>query len=261
MINNSIINKIKQKTDKQNEVSNKIITFVSARSGVGTTFLALNLAYTVSELSLKPTLFIDMDIERPDATLFFADERYKGIDDILPIINSNFNINSEILDQYITNFKKINFLFGSNVRSSELFSDGFTSKLINLTKQAYTYIFIDTGTNFINDTLLSSDVIIAVADQNVAVLSEIADMIEFLPNEIKSKTFVLINKYSDEVNFKVKDMKELFNLNFLATVSNINLDALNIMYARKFVYSIREKKYKKINNELEGVGKYIIENV
>lgn len=260
MINNSIINKIKQKTDKQNEISNKIITFVSARSGVGTTFLALNLAYTVSELSLKPTLFIDMDIRRPDATLFFADESYKGIDDVLPIINST-NINNEILGKYITNFKKINFLFGSNIKSNELFSDSFTSKLINLVKPAYTYIFTDTGTNFTNDTLLSSDAIIAVADQNVAILSDTADMIEFFPDEIKSKTFVLINKYSDDVNFKVKDIKELFNLNFLATVSNINLDALNIMYARKFVYSIKEKKYKKINNELEGVGKYIIENV
>lgn len=261
MVNISIINRVKQKSNQQDNISSKVITFVSARSGVGTTFLALNLAYTVSELSLKPTLFIDMDIERPDATLFFADENYKGIDDVFPIISSSSSIGNEVLEQYITNFRKINFLFGTNIKNNELFLDGFTSKLINLTKQAFAYVFIDAGTSFTNDTLLSSDAIMVVTDQNVAILSETADMVASFSDEVKIKTFVIINKYSDEVSFKVKDMKELFALNFLATVSSIDLNALNIMYARKFVYSIKEKKYKKINNELEGVGKYIIENV
>lgn len=258
LLNNNILSKIK-KTDENNDINNKVITILSSRSGIGTTFISLNLAYTISQYTMKPTLFIDLDYTRPDATLFFADEKHKGIDDLIPILSSN-GLNSDILLNYITNYKKLNFLFGSEIKDKSLF-EGISENLINIAKSNYSYVIIDSGNVFDNSLLNNSDFILIIVDQNVSVISETLDKLEFMPDDIKSKMYVIINKYSNDIVFKVKDIKTLFGkFKLLATISNIG-EALNSMYNRTFFYGSKDKKYKTISNELEGVAKYLIENV
>ncbi|WP_161629309.1 MULTISPECIES: AAA family ATPase [Thermoanaerobacterium] len=262
MLNNNILSKIK-KTDENNDINNKVITVLSSRSGIGTTFISLNLAYTISQYTIKPTLFIDLDYTRPDATLFFADEKHKGIDDLIPILSSlNSNsLNNDILSNYITNYKKLNFLFGSEIKDKSLF-EGMSSKLINTAKSNYSYIIVDSGNIFDISLLSNSDFILIIVDQNVSVISETLDKLEFMSDDIKSKIYVIINKYSNDIVFKVKDIKALFEkFKLLATISNIGEEALNSMYNRNFFYGSKDKKYKTISNELEGVAKYLIENV
>jgi len=83
-----------------------------------------------------------------------------------------------------------------------------------------------------------------------------------MPDDIKSKMYIIINKYSNDIVFKVKDIKALFDkFKLLATISNIGEEALNSMYNRTFFYGSKDKKYKTISNELEGVARYLIENV
>lgn len=259
LLNNNILSKIK-KTDENNDINNKVITILSSRSGIGTTFISLNLAYTISQYTMKPTLFVDLDYIRPDATLFFADEKHKGIDDLIPILSSN-GLNSDILLNYILNYKKLNFLFGSEIKDKSLF-EGMSSKLINTAKSNYSYIIVDSGNIFDISLLSNSDFILIIVDQNVSVISETLDKLEFMSDDIKSKIYVIINKYSNDIVFKVKDIKALFEkFKLLATISNIGEEALNSMYNRNFFYGSKDKKYKTISNELEGVVKYLIENV
>lgn len=263
LLNNNILSKIKKTPDENNDINNKVITILSSRSGIGTTFISLNLAYTISQYTIKPTLFIDLDYTRPDATLFFADEKHKGIDDLIPILSSlNSNsLDNDILSNYITNYKKLNFLFGSEIKDKSLF-EGIPSKLINTAKNNYSYVIIDSGNVFDNSLLDNSDFILIIVDQNVSVISEILDKLEFMPDDIKSKMYIIINKYSNDIVFKVKDIKALFDkFKLLATISNIGEEALNSMYNRTFFYGSKDKKYKTISNELEGVARYLIENV
>ena len=133
----------------------KVIMFTSSNSGEGKTFTAANLAVSFALLDKKVVL-VGLDIRKPRlAELFEINDHHHGITNLLVRSNiSSSDVNGQIINSGVN--KNLDLLMSGPIppNPAELTSRKSLDDVINILKEEYDYVLIDTApVGLVTDTL------------------------------------------------------------------------------------------------------------
>jgi capsular exopolysaccharide synthesis family protein len=195
------------KTFRKSEPS-KIIMVTSTKEEEGKTFCALNLAISYAVLN-KKVLLIDTNFRNPKIHNYLRSERdtHKGLSDYLQYktdniknLISSFAIGNTFLDIITTGELP--------TAPAELLANGKIEELIEIVKDQYDYIILDTtATSLVTDTLLISeiaDITLYVTKANLTNKKDLEFSEELIANERLKNVSYVFNGRSSKSIFKQK---------------------------------------------------------
>lgn len=176
----------------------KVIMFTSTTSGEGKTFNAANLAVSFALLN-KKVILVGLDIRKPRlAELFEIDNHHNGITNLLGLDTiTKQELHKEIISSEVNN--NLDLLMSGAIppNPAELVARHTLDEVINMLKEEYDYIIIDTAPiGLVTDTMQIG----RVADATVYVCRA-----DYTPKD----SFVFINKLAAEK--KLPNMSLIIN--------------------------------------------------
>lgn len=176
----------------------KTIALTSGKGGTGKTFLAVNMAYAVSELN-KRVLLIDLDSNLSNVNILLNMNTKKTLHD--------FFTGRSLLSELITPFEKnMHIIFGDSGKLDyDIPREEMIKALFNQLAKVeadYDYIFLDTGAGAHNDTinfLLHSSLNLIITTPEPTSIMDAYVMVKLLKNAgYINKNVVVVNKCSND---------------------------------------------------------------
>src|SRR4030066_1293658 len=132
------------KTSPQEQVG-RIITVFSPKGGVGVTTLSINLATSIYESTMKPTILMDLDLNAGDVTTFLNMKATYTISDVTTNISRlDKSFLQGVIQKHATGISVL--AEPMKVEEAIYISAGEIKKVLGLLKTMYNYIIIDTET-------------------------------------------------------------------------------------------------------------------
>lgn len=195
----------------------KVITFWSPASGVGTTFTAINAAKRLAQKGFK-VLLLDFDLPNPSVSLFFQSQRaVQGLDNLIPHISGG-QLTPSILESQILEHEGLFYLRGSNTpEKSHYIQADHLRFVLQVARELFDYLVIDTkgiidhAGSFVG--LSDADRIMVVLDKNVLTLQRYFGLRGLLESSFDMNRFsLLLNKNSKAVHMETDEAQSFTNL-------------------------------------------------
>ncbi|QQS35495.1 MAG: AAA family ATPase [Ignavibacteriales bacterium] len=186
------------KNGKNKKTAVKTIAFTSGKGGTGKTFLAVNMAYAISELN-KKVLLVDLDSNLSNVNILLNMNSKKTLNE--------FFTGRKLLPELITPFENnLHIIFGDSGKLDYDIPKPEMVKLLfsHLSKVSadYDYIFLDTGAGAHDDTinfLLHSSLNVIVTTPEPTSVMDAYVMVKLLKsNGYAHKNIVIVNKCSTD---------------------------------------------------------------
>lgn len=203
-----------------------ITLVLGAAGGVGTSFLACNLAYAIQKETGDSTLLLDLDVNSAPLASFLDLAPERGLPTALGEI--------EFLDQhalagYVTKHRSGLHLMGAPSKTTlfakDLDANRFAT-LMGIVRERYRHVVVD-GSHMLDDlsgTVLGmSRNVVIVVQQSVVQLRQAARLVRILfsgygiPDE---RITVIVNRYGKRSTVTLEDIQRTLARNSLATVPN-----------------------------------------
>lgn len=185
-----------------NTENNKIISFVHASGGVGTTTIAVNSAILLNSLSIKErraACLLDLDLQFGCAATHLD---LPGYSPVMDLIDRPDHLDSEMLDgMMVRHSSGLPVLTASEIIFPiEAIGSDVIERVLHLSKQRYEYTVIDmplTLASWTDTVLQNSDVIYAVMQLNVPNIKQLRRWFTMLDDEKLSDLpiKVIVNRY------------------------------------------------------------------
>lgn len=200
----------------------KIISFYSAKGGVGNSMLALNSGIVFHEVLGKKVLIIDLDLRFGDLALMVNHHNEPTIKELMD--DSSIELYEDVLPYLFSQSEGLDFLFApKDPEAAEYISKDRVHKLLELLRKHYEVIVIDTGINFDETTLVAldaSDKIIIVSNQevtgikNTKVCLKVMQSLNYDYNKLK----IAINQSDDRHGITKSNVQRAFDYEVLAFI-------------------------------------------
>lgn len=194
----------------------KVISVFSNKGGIGKTSIATNIAVEIANLTKERVALIDLNLQMGDITTFL---------DLTPAFNTSYVIN---------NLEKIDeeFLLSTleKYKDTELYvladppdiqeAQGITreniTKLLNVLKGVFSYIIIDTASNFDEKTITAldnSDLILLTAILNLPSVRNLQRCFELFKRleYPKDKIKIIANRVMENDEIRIEDVEDALN--------------------------------------------------
>lgn len=194
----------------------RVITIFSNKGGIGKTSIATNLAFELSQITKENVALIDLNFQFGDITTFM---------DIQPTFSISYmlqnpdKLNKDFLLNTMEKYKNTSLYMLADppvFKQAAEVSGKQIEKLISVLKETFSYIIIDTDTNFDSKTITAldnSDLIFLVTIVNLPALrncQRCLDLFEKLGYD-NEKVQILINRYMENDEIKIEDVEKLLN--------------------------------------------------
>ncbi|MFA9397892.1 MAG: response regulator [Clostridiaceae bacterium] len=199
---------------KEKNRTAEIISFFSSKGGVGKSILSLNAAVIASKDLNKKTLLWDLDLQFGDIGIMINKYNHKNVWDI---VDEGQLQDYDTVKPYLYNFNKnLDILFAPlKPDKAEYIGKDILQKLIEIFKNKYDLIYIDTGVNFNDGTLYALD----AADKIYYVST--MEIVSFKNTKLglsvmkslgynNEKVKLIINKFNTNYGISKKDIEEVF---------------------------------------------------
>ncbi|MBE0450532.1 MAG: response regulator [Clostridia bacterium] len=200
----------------------KIISFFSAKGGVGNTSVALNAGITFHEMLDKKVLIVDLDLRFGDIALMMNRQNETTIKELMD--DSPIEEFSDV-SSYLFSYKEgLDFLFApKDPESAEYISKDRVHKFLELVKRHYEIIVIDTGVNFDEVTLAALDLsekVVIVSNQEVTGIKNTKICLKVMQtlNYDYSKIKLLINLSDDKFGISKGNVQKAFDYEILGFI-------------------------------------------
>lgn len=192
----------------------KVITTFSNKGGIGKTSLATNLALELANITKEKVALVDLNLQLGDVTTFL------GINpsfDISYVIQNLSKTDESFLLSTLEQYNETSLYVLADPPYSER-ADDITAEqiatLLNALKQTFSYIVVDTSSNFDGKTITAldnSDLILLITIANLPAIrncQKCMDVFKRLGYE-KDKTKVVINRYMENDEIKIEDVENV----------------------------------------------------
>jgi pilus assembly protein CpaE len=200
----------------------RVISFFGSKGGVGVTFMAVNLGYTLAQSCREPTLLLDLDLRSGDISSFLdIQPRYT----ILDIIENFDRMDPQYLQDVIhSKDKGLNVLPAPpKMEDSELVNSHHVEKILQYIRiqNLYHWIIMDLGDVLDEVTLKGierSDQVFLVTSLNIPGLRNAKKIFEMLQLLFSTeKVHIIANSYHKSVDIKPKEGSKFLGQEFFAT--------------------------------------------
>jgi Flp pilus assembly CpaE family ATPase len=228
----------------------RIITCLGEEN-IGVTTTAIMLAKTISQMSKKNTLLLDLNSKKPDVYKYLSnseEQPQNNIDLVMNYAISEKNLSAVIKNnvETLTN-SKLDIIMGSNI-NQDFDIDQYINLLDSVNKM-YDFIVIDTSIK-INETIKDhSDLILFIVDQCNKNLYNIKLKHWKLLNDVK--TNIVVNKYNKDI-CKLKTVKNIIQKE---DIHKIHYDPAVVVALNNRVLNLEEGLY---DNSIKEITKYIL---
>ncbi len=184
----------------------RVITVFSPKGGTGKTVTATNLAACFAKFGRKRTLLLDLDLQFGDTAIMLSIEPDKTIQDL---VTAPGELDPEKLAGYTTRHSSGIEVLPAPVRpeDAELVTEAKLSRLLEVARQSYDVIVVDTSPFFHGPmlaTLDRTDILVLVCGldvpsiKNVRLSLQTLELLSFPPNRVR----VLLNRANSQVGLK-----------------------------------------------------------
>ncbi len=200
----------------------KIVSVISGTGGAGKTFLCSNLATTIADRGNK-VVVIDLDMNLKNLDMYLGLES-KVVFNVMDVLDGVCRVRQALIRD--KRFEHLYLIAGTSFYDNRVANINNFHSLINILKEFYDYIIIDTTTG----KGLSVDLASSVSDYNILILEPSASslrnseiMIDYLRKNGNGNTLYTINK----VNIKLINDRVVPTLNEIS--ERINVELLGII--------------------------------
>lgn len=222
------------KKDKLPMTGSKVIGFVGARGGCGTTTIALNTAVALAK-SGKYVLYIDGNINDPSAFLYFDLDAEKIDTELIKSLRQEVVLNDLILP---TGNKRIKLISESPLVGYSMLGDpnhNGTLKMIEKASENFDVVIIDCPSHYSEEMTIAaiekSHEIIMVTDADTTSLLRMSKMRDFIKNlcGVQKANSVIVNKATTRTYSR-------------DTLSNLGFNLLFTQYYSQSTYELGNKQ-------------------
>jgi pilus assembly protein CpaE len=190
----------------------KIITFFSPKGGVGRTTIATNLAVALHQLTNKPVVLVDGSLPFGDiAVILNMSPKAKTIADLIGSFETaDSDVVESILVQHSTGIKVM--LAPPTPESTELITGAHIKHVLELLRERYAYIVVDTWPSFqeqvitmldVADVILTLMTLEITSLKNVRVFMEVVEKLGY----DEAKVQLVANRNDSSGGIKASDVE------------------------------------------------------
>ncbi len=190
----------------------KIITFFSPKGGVGRTTIATNLAVALHQLTGKPVVLVDGSLPFGDiAVILNMSPKAKTIADLIGSFETaDSDVVESILVQHSTGIKVM--LAPPTPESTELITGAHIKHVLELLRERYAYIIVDTWPSFqeqvitmldVADVILTLMTLEITSLKNVRVFMEVVEKLGY----DEAKVQLVANRNDSSGGIKASDVE------------------------------------------------------
>jgi pilus assembly protein CpaE len=229
----------------------QIITFFSPKGGVGRTTIATNLAVALHQLSQKPVVLVDGSLPFGDiAVILNMSPKAKTIADLIGSFeNTDSDVLESVLVSHSTGIKVL--LAPPTPESAELITGANMKHILELLRERYAYIVVDTWPSFqeqvitmldVADVILTLMTLEITSLKNVRVFMEIAEKLGYGSDKVQ----LVANRNDSSGGIKASDVEASLGRKIPHTiVSDGRTLVLAVNRGVPFVISHRESQVAK----------------
>jgi len=229
----------------------EIITFFSPKGGVGRTTIATNLAVALHQLSQKPVVLVDGSLPFGDiAVILNMSPKAKTIADLIGSFeNTDSDVLESVLVSHSTGIKVL--LAPPTPESAELITGANMKHILELLRERYAYIVVDTWPSFqeqvitmldVADVILTLMTLEITSLKNVRVFMEIAEKLGYGSDKVQ----LVANRNDSSGGIKASDVEASLGRKIPHTiVSDGRTLVLAVNRGVPFVISHRESQVAK----------------
>lgn len=210
------LNKLKEHiSGSTNETEKcKVITTFSNKGGIGKTAIATNLALELANITKEKVALIDLNLQLGDITTFLD---INPSFDISYVIQNLSRIDETFLLSTLEKYKETSLYILADppyLEQAEDITAEQISTLFSVLKQTFSYIVVDTGSNFDGKTITAldnSDLILLITIVNLPAIrncQRCMDLFERLGYE-KSKIKIVLNRHMESDEIKAEDVEDV----------------------------------------------------
>ena len=193
-------------------VRGKVISFFSPKGGVGRTTIATNLAVALHQMTEKPVVLVDGSLPFGDiAVILNMSPKAKTIADLIGSFEqADADVVESILVQHSTGIKVL--LAPPTPESTELINGTHIKHIIELLKERYAYVVVDTWPSFqeqvitmldVADVILTLMTLEITSLKNVRVFMEIAEKLGYGDEKVQ----LVANRNDSSGGIKASDVE------------------------------------------------------
>lgn len=209
------LEKIKEQVSGVNTEHKKcrVITTFSNKGGIGKTSLAVNLALELANITKEKVALVDLNLQLGDITTFLD---IRPSFDISYVIQNLHKIDDTFLLSTLERYKDTSLYVLADppyLEQAENITAEQISTLLDVLKESFSYIIVDTSAGFDVKTITAldnSDLILLVTIVNLPSIrncQRCMDLFERLGYE-KEKTKIIINRYMENDEVKIEDVED-----------------------------------------------------
>ena len=194
----------------------KIISTFSNKGGIGKTAIAVNLALELANLTKEKVALIDLNLQLGDVTTFLD---LNPNFDISYVVNNINRVDESFLLSTLEKYKDTSLYVLADppyLEQAEDITSDQIAKLFDILKETFSYIVVDTGSNFDGKTITvldNSDLILLVTIVNLPAIrncQRCLDLFERLGYS-RDKAKVVLNRYMENEEIKVEDVEDVLD--------------------------------------------------
>lgn len=262
---NAVNKVLKTKSQSLNETGSKgkIFSVFGPKGGVGTTTMVSNLATTLIKQTKKDLIVVDLNLQLGNIAFFLNIKTKYSILDVLSNIN---NIDSVLFKRMLPkNSAGISLLAGpSKIEESEAIHGENIEQMLNLLRNIYDYIVIDTNSSFDDVTLKAldeSDYIFVVSMLDIATIYNTKQCLEIFQKigYDENKMRLIINRHTAFKDLDIGAMEKVLNYPIYWRIPNLDfssaLNSINkgIPITQMVPHSKFSQDFKKMIKDMDGV--------
>ena len=192
----------------------KVITTFSNKGGIGKTAIATNLAVELANMTKERVALVDLNMQMGDVTTFL---------DLNPSFDTAYVINNlERIDEgfLLSTLEKYNntslYVLADppDLEQAEVITSDNITTLINVLRNVFSYIIIDTTASFDGKTITAldnSDLVLLITIINLPSVRNCQRCFDLFKRlgYTKDKIKIIVNRYMENDEIKVEDVEEV----------------------------------------------------
>ena len=194
----------------------KVITTFSNKGGIGKTSIAVNLAMEIANITKEKVALVDLNMQMGDITTFLnLDPSF----DTSYVINNLDRIDETFLLTTLEQYNKTSLYVLADppdIEQAEIITSEDITTLINILRNVFSYIVIDTTSSFDAKTITAldnSDLILLISIINLPSIRNCQRCFDLFKKlgYSKDKIKLIINSYMDADDIKIEDVEEVLD--------------------------------------------------